>query len=58
MLKRKEKDAVWQSLFKVLRPGQSKFPMVIPDQDSFDPDTYGMVVEQAQAGKCKRVGTV
>ena len=51
-LKGREKEQMWRELLKVLRPGQSDRPKyTIPEEDDFDPDTYGRPVEQIIQGK-------
>lgn len=40
-LKGKEKDNFWRELLGVLRPGEPRLNITVPEVDDFDPDTYG-----------------
>ena len=51
-LKGREKEQMWKELLKVLRPDQSGRPRyTIPEEDDFDPDTYGKPIELILEGK-------
>ena len=52
-LKGREKEQMWKELLKVLRPaGHLIGPSIfIPEEDDFDPDTYGKPVEHIIEGK-------
>ena len=51
-LKGREKEQMWKELLKVLRPGQTgRSKYTIPEEDDFDPDTYGKPIEQTIKGK-------
>ena len=47
---------MWKELLKVLLPDQavrSKF--IIPEEDDFDPDTYGKPLEQIVEGETLKI---
>ena len=53
-LKGREKEQMWKELLKVLRPAGQQLvgpTIVIPEQDDFDPDTYGKPVELVVEGE-------
>ena len=55
-LKGREKEQMWKELLKVLRPEQavgSKF--IVPEEDDFDPDTYGKPIEKTVEGETERM---
>ena len=55
-LKGREKEQMWKELLKVLRPEQSvgsKF--IVPEEDDFDPDTYGKPIEKIVEGETERM---
>ena len=56
-LKGHEKEAAWQEFLSLLRPQplgeRTKF--VIPEEDDFDPDTYGIVQETPEPCESVRV---
>ena len=49
-LKVREKEAAWRELLHLLHPlpegGRTR--LVIPEEDDFDPDTYGIVQEKPE----------
>ena len=54
-LKGREKEQMWKELLKVLQPaGREQLigqTIVIPEEDDFDPDTYGKPVELVVEGE-------
>ena len=53
-LKGREKEQMWKELLKILRPGDQQLigqTIIIPEQDNFDPDTYGRPVEVVVEGE-------
>jgi hypothetical protein len=53
-LKGREKEQMWKELLKILRPADQQLigqTIVIPEQDDFDPDTYGRPVELVVEGE-------
>lgn len=48
---------MWKELLKVLRPASQQLvgpTIIIPEQDDFDPDTYGKPVETIIEGRLLR----
>ncbi len=41
MLTKKEKERTWERFLALLRPSDAGLRMVIPEEDTFDPDTFG-----------------
>ena len=53
-LKGREKEQMWKELLKILRPDDQQLigqTIIIPEQDDFDPDTYGRPVEVVIEGE-------
>lgn len=50
-LRGRDREQMWSELLKVLRPGERKPNIVIPEVDDFDPDLYGKPVEEVVEGE-------
>ncbi len=51
MLGAKEKEKMWKHFLHILRPVEQRLRIILPPEDTFDPDTYGRDIQEIRKGR-------